>query len=116
MARISHIRTDDGTPDELHVVLSERNLIALLVKLHLPETNSLRALQVGDVDGRELAYLIAEPDEIHYANPQREGASAGDMHPLTEFISMVVREALERAGSGEPVWLWLRPDAEPEAP
>lgn len=85
MARL-RIRLDEtGRPNAALVVLSRRNLLALLHKLDMP--GSLRTLTNSDVEIEgEYAEgfvfcLQAESDGEHYAKrPDAPGA----MHPLTE--------------------------------
>lgn len=61
----------DGTTDGIRVVLSERNLRALLSKLSLP--GSACTIYTDRV------YVSAEPDDQHY-----QGRTPGMMHPATE--------------------------------
>jgi len=59
------------------VALSQRNLLSLLHKLHMP--GSARTIQKGDG-----TMIVAEPDELHYAGR----CAPGPMHPETEkFVS-----------------------------
>lgn len=69
----------DGT-----IVLSRRNLLALLHKLDMP--GSQRTI-IGRADG--VAVIVrSEDDEVHYAHPSRVGEAPGEMHPATEsFIA-----------------------------
>lgn len=82
---------DDGTLD---VVLSQRNLLALLVKLQTP--GSACELQAGDVpDGFRKLRLRAESDETHYASSSRLGAAAGSLHPHTQAIIDAITQAVD---------------------
>jgi hypothetical protein len=67
----------------VRVALSERNLRALLAKLdgHPPE--SARTIAYDTLDGYHLL-VTAEPDAVHYANPERDHPWPGVMHPDTE--------------------------------
>lgn len=53
------------------VVLSKRNLLALLSKLEMPGS-ACTIVKDG-------VYVSSEPDEEHY-----QGRTPGEMHPLTE--------------------------------
>lgn len=55
----------------LRIVLSERNLRALLSKLALPDSACTIA--------KDGIYVSAEPDDQHYV-----GRTPGPMHPVTE--------------------------------
>lgn len=97
----------------VEVVLSRRNLLALLHKLDMP--GSARQLENNDCweDGQQTPYypgeklgtdlprtvlvLRCEDDDEHYS--KRE-AGPGIMHPDTEAF---VREEGSAAGSGEPI-------------
>ena len=64
------------------LVLSKRNLLALLHKVDWPEGQ--RTLVNHDCE------VVVENDELHYAHPSRGDLKgiAGPMHPLTEtFIA-----------------------------
>jgi hypothetical protein len=93
----------------LDIALSERNLIVLLSKLYTP--GSACSFRNGDVpDGFAYATLRAEPDELHYSFPTREGASPGPMHPIAELVRGVLADVLggiystddSRPDAGEP--------------
>lgn len=72
------------------VVLSERNLLSLLTKLH---TTGSACTIVGGSSCPGL-FVRAEPDEEHYAGRAR---GPGKMHPVTERIVQAVREATRGA-------------------
>lgn len=76
------MRLDDET-----LVLSERNLLALLVKLHTP--GSACKIQGGSDCPMSVS---AEPDLAHYG---KRGYGAGPMHPLTQRVMSAVREAMD---------------------
>ena len=63
------------------VSLSKRNLLALLHKVDSPTSarTLIKAVQ-GDADQDLTLLVIAEPDEIHYA----DGGAYGKMSPETE--------------------------------
>jgi hypothetical protein len=114
MARVQITRPADSAGVVLDIALSERNLIVLLSKLYTPGSGC--TLAVGDVPGGfEMAWLRAEPDELHYASPTREGAPPGPMHPLAELILITVRDAVaqflaqDSGDSGLGPLLWQRP-------
>jgi hypothetical protein len=67
----------------VHVTLSERNLKALLAKLGGSPAGSACTISYPTNDGLML-YVSAEPDAVHYANPERESPTPGEMHPATE--------------------------------
>jgi hypothetical protein len=67
----------------VRVTLSERNLRALLAKLGGSPPNSACTLSYDTKDGLVL-YVTAEPNDIHYANPERDSPVPGPMHPDTE--------------------------------
>lgn len=67
----------------VRLALSERNLKTLLAKLGGSPPNSACTLTYDTRDGLVLI-VKAEPDEIHYANPERDGPVPGAMHPDTE--------------------------------
>jgi hypothetical protein len=67
----------------VRVTLSERNLRALLAKLGGSPPNSACTLSYDTRDGLVL-YVTGEPDDIHYANPERDSPVPGTMHPDTE--------------------------------
>src|SRR5581483_9745986 len=93
MARIQLTHPRDGSRPVLLCTLSERNLLTLVTKLHTP--GSRCAIGVGDVpEGFEMAWLQAEPDELHYASQTREGAPPGPMHPFSELVLLAVRRAI----------------------
>jgi hypothetical protein len=70
-------------PGVVHVALSERNLKALLAKLqgHPPDSSCTISYAVPDLGW---LYVTAEPDAVHYANPERDTPEPGEMHPDTE--------------------------------
>jgi hypothetical protein len=67
----------------VRVILSERNLKALLAKLEGHPRNSECTITYDTRDGVQL-FVSAEPDAIHYANPERDLPVPGLMHPDTE--------------------------------
>jgi hypothetical protein len=97
VARISKALDDQGLP-VLDVVLSERNLLVLWSKLYTP--GSRCEFHNNDCPS-DVAYvrLRAEKDDEHYASPTRLGAQgwAGAMHPVTEAIVAVARQAIAAA-------------------
>lgn len=64
------------------VVLSRRNLLALLAKLDGHPPNSLCTLVSPSF--YPPAVVVAEEDDYHYAHPSREYADPGTIHPDTE--------------------------------
>lgn len=68
----------------VRVVLSRRNLTALLAKLDGFPRESSCALYRWHSDCRTMLVVKAEPDDIHYANPERLSQRPGEMHPKTE--------------------------------
>lgn len=79
--------------DIIEVVLSERNLLSLLAKLHINE--SKRTIYNGDVPKGYVLKLVSEDDETHYAGESRKGASAGGMHPDTEELVAALKETIK---------------------
>jgi hypothetical protein len=67
----------------VRVTLSRRNLRALLAKLDAHPPNSACTLTYDTRDGVVLI-VTAEPDVLHYANPERDTPNPGPMHPDTE--------------------------------
>ena len=67
----------------VRVILSERNLKTLLAKLGGSPPNSACTISYDTRDGVHL-FVTAEPDDIHYANPERDTPVPGLMHPDTE--------------------------------
>lgn len=67
----------------VRVTLSERNLKALLAKLAESPPNSACTLTYDTRDGVVLI-VKAEPDALHYTNPERDTPHPGPMHPDTE--------------------------------
>jgi hypothetical protein len=67
----------------VRVTLSERNLRALLAKLGGSPPTSACTLSYDTRDGLVL-YVTAEPNDIHYANPERDSPVPGPLHPDTE--------------------------------
>jgi hypothetical protein len=99
VARIAETTSPKG-PRSLDIALSERNLITLLSKLYTP--GSACTLQVGDTPSGFGAVLVrAEPDELHYAWPTREGAPPGAMHPIAEAVCLIARRAVTAALTGD---------------
>lgn len=88
-------RVDRHSPGVFEVVLSRRNLLALLTKLEIPESE--RTLAVGShfkPDGVLAVTIRAEDDEAHYSSPLRKGVPAGPLHPATEVLMPDVEERL----------------------
>lgn len=86
----------------LDIGLSERNLVVLLSKLYTP--GSACSLNSGDVpDLFEHAVFRAEPDELHYVSPTRDGAGPVPMHPLAELVWVTVRHTVTQALAREDV-------------
>lgn len=113
MARIAETASPEGQRG-LDIALSERNLITLLSKLYTP--GSACTLEVGDPpSGFDAALLRAEPDELHYAWPTREGAPPGNMHPIAEAVCLIARRAVTAALNGDHATLarMLDTDAAP---
>jgi hypothetical protein len=99
VARIAQTASPEGR-HSLDIALSERNLITLLSKLYTP--GSACAIEVGDIPGGFATALVrAEPDELHYAWPTREGAPPGAMHPLAEAVCLIARRAVTAALHGD---------------
>lgn len=93
MARVSLCHQPDEDQPILDIALSERNLIILLSKLYTP--GSQCTFLNGDVpEGFAHARFRAEPDDLHYAYPTRDGAPAGPMHPLAELVHAAVKQLL----------------------
>jgi len=67
----------DTSNDTLRVILSRRNLLALLTKLDMP--GSQRTIYKDSV------YVTAEDDVKHYGDRQ-----PGPMHPMTETMVLQV--------------------------
>jgi hypothetical protein len=90
MARTEIVNRDSGH-EEIRVILSRRNLLALLHKLDMP--GSHREIHNNDVfiDGEEvpinsvMLILNCEDDDEHYGKRQERGhPGPGEMHPDTE--------------------------------
>lgn len=68
------------------VVLSRRNLLALLAKLRGFPAKSSCTLSYSTKNNQRLL-VQAEEDDVHYANPERDDDARlkpGKMHPETE--------------------------------
>ena len=108
MARVLLTTADPTANPALDIALSERNLIVLLSKLYTP--HSACSFANSDVpSGFDHAVFRAEPDDLHYAFPTRDGAPPGPMHPLAEFICATVKAWLAEevplgSSSVTPVW------------
>ena len=77
----------------VHVTLSERNLRALLAKLHGSPPESACTIAYPTRDGPTL-WVSAEPDAVHYLHPERDVPGiAGAMHPETEEGMREARDA-----------------------
>lgn len=99
MARVDLIYDEHGQP-VLDVVLSFRNLVALLSKLMTPGSHC--RFDNGCVpDGIAYARFRGESDEIHYNTPERRGVGPGEMHPIAEAVLTAVRSTLA-ARAAEP--------------
>lgn len=95
MARAEVRATPDGPVVQL--VLSQRNLLALLVKLH--QGASARTFEVGDrPDAFARVYVSAESDVVHYDSPSREGAPSGPLEPICAAVLDDVERGLRRRG------------------
>lgn len=68
------------------VTLSKRNLLSLLHKVDQDWSVAtlMRAANPEDPDVEPLLILTAELDDVHYADPSRQGYGPGVMHPETE--------------------------------
>ena len=75
----------DGDLDSVHVYLSERNLKALLAKVQGHPPDSACTIEYVTREGLTLI-VTAEPDDVHYGNPERVLSVAGPMHPATEAM------------------------------
>jgi len=94
MARVLLCHSNDAVAPALDIALSERNLIILLSKLYTP--GSACSFMNTDVPhGFSYATFRAEPDELHYMSPTRDGAPPGPMHPLAELVHAVVKDILD---------------------
>lgn len=86
----------------IEVRLSERNLLSFLSKLY--EEDSARTMYntVVYVDGKlsdtMVLKLVAEKDEEHYKDPDRQGSPAGQVTPSTDSLIGKVREVLKEYG------------------
>ena len=73
------------------VVLSERNLLSLLAKLHT--RGATPTITSTDPNGG-VHLIVAQTDRVHYADPDRGGAGTpGPMHPVIESIVAQLRAA-----------------------
>lgn len=79
------MRLDHDGPQST-LVLSERNLLALLSKLYTEDS----ACQLEGGLACPMS-VRAEPDVVHYAHAGREGEPPGPMHPVTEQIIALLR-------------------------
>jgi hypothetical protein len=90
------VRAEVGEKD-IVVVLSRRNLLALLAKLdgqpadsactvfrQLAKTQEPELRSLFHAGEHGLLWVKAEEDDVHYVHPEREGAPPGRMHPDTE--------------------------------
>jgi hypothetical protein len=93
MARVLLCHQPNEDQPVLDIALSERNLVVLLSKLYTP--GSACSFLNGDVpEGFAHACFRAEPDELHYAFPTRDGGPPGPMHPLAELVHAVIKQLL----------------------
>lgn len=76
------------TGQKIEVVLSERNLLSLLVKLYQPE--SLRTLERWSADFQHILSMRVETDKEHYGDRK-----PGPRSPETERIVQALQKALE---------------------
>ncbi|MDQ2912252.1 MAG: hypothetical protein M3T56_03245 [Chloroflexota bacterium] len=67
----------------VRVVLSRRNLRALMAKLDGSPPVSACTISYDTRDGVTL-FVTAEEDAPHYQNPERDVPAPGPMHPDTE--------------------------------
>ena len=65
----------------IRVILSERNLKALLAKLQQGDSARTIVRRNEDGNGPLLVYVSSEPDDQHYGNRE-----PGEMHPATEVL------------------------------
>ncbi len=91
------MRVDKLTSAGVEVVLSERNLRSLLAKLDGHPPGSACMLEYDSRLGGGYVHLVvgAEPDEVHYANAERD-FPAGTMHPETEDAVLLAEAISER--------------------
>jgi hypothetical protein len=68
------------------VTLSKRNLLSLLHKVDQDWSAAtlMRGTNPDDPRVEPLLVVKAETDELHYADPDRQGYGPGRMHPETE--------------------------------
>jgi hypothetical protein len=85
-AAVSYVgATDEVSRTHTTIVLSERNLLSLLVKLQDPL--SARSLRIEDESG-DSVLVKAEPDEEHYAE-----RSPGPIWPAHQAVLDRIRNA-----------------------
>jgi hypothetical protein len=92
-------RDADGT-----IVLSKRNLLALLSKVDDPTSRKTLLAGQGGVNGvgDETLIVKCEPDEVHYA----QRPPAGRMSDISE--AFIADAAQAKAPSWSPAQLWRR--------
>jgi len=91
----------------LDIVLAERNLHALIAKLHEPGS-ACELRPPTPPPGLEIR-VRAEADQVHYRAAARSGAPPGELHPLTAHIVAAIRVAIaeyladrDREAAGDP--------------
>lgn len=72
------MRIEDG-PNGVHIILSERNLRTLLVKLNENHKDWSKR-SIFKIKDRKVYFITSEDDETHYADRE----PPGEMHPQTE--------------------------------
>lgn len=75
------MRIEQFSPTSATIVVSRRNLLALLAKLDGSPEDSARVIGKMDVVGGPQVWLKAETDEEHYGS---RPYGPGPMHPDTE--------------------------------
>lgn len=101
MPRVQIVEVPDGPGPVLVVTLSQRNLLALVAKLATP--GSRCAIACGDIpEGLAGALVRAEPDELFYASPTRQGAQPGAMTPKTERLIKLLSDTIEKLTANQP--------------
>lgn len=81
-------------PDAARITLSRRNLIALLVKLSIPDAK----VQIEKWDQGVLVTVHAEPDHLHYD----QFVLPGPMSSPTEKLIKVVQKAIDKETKSWP--------------
>ena len=104
--RVDLYRAADGEL-VLDVVLAERNLYALIAKLHQPGS-ACELRPPTPPPGLEVR-VRAETDQVHNRASARREAPPGELHPLTAHIVAAIRVAIaeyvagrDRSAAGDP--------------